>query len=505
MCGIAGVEGTKISSKLHKMLLTLKHRGPDGSGAMVNNNLVYDELNHLKIPEGSFGMGHNLLSIVGGEGLQPLKRDNLVLVCNGEIYNYRELKKELYDDFITDSDCEVIINLIRKFYKESLVNATIKASKFLDGDYAFAVYDGKDLILMRDPVGVKPLYYGFDSINQIFGFASEQKALWAVGIDETKTLPPEKLLFNQKLMDLDYGLKDRISNFKTLNLAKNNKNSSNNYNIDHLRSILKNNLILAVKKRIRDLDNVGIIFSGGVDSTILAKIVKDLGVEPTLYSVGHQDSVDLKFSKKSASILELPLKYHTIDVEEVKKYLIPVLEAIEDFNVMKLGVGMPAYIASKMAHEDGFKVMLSGQGADELFGGYHRYLEYYAQKGEAAQEDLIHDVLNLYHVNLQRDDAVCMANSVELRVPYLDKDIINMAMNIPMKYKIKNENDNLRKWVLREVAAEIGVPPVIVKRPKKAAQYGSGIHKILIKKVLKEKDYSNYLEEHFKNILEFGA
>ncbi|MGZ7050062.1 MAG: asparagine synthase C-terminal domain-containing protein, partial [Methanobacterium sp.] len=111
-------------------------------------------------------------------------------------------------------------------------------------------------------------------------------------------------------------------------------------------------------------------------------------------------------------------------------------------------------------------------------------------KGELAQEDLKEDILNLYHVNLQRDDAVTMANSIELRVPYLDMDIINTAMNIPMKYKISGKEDNLRKCILREIGAELGLPQEIVKRPKKAAQYGSGIHKML-KKVLKEDEYKN--------------
>jgi len=160
------------------------------------------------------------------------------------------------------------------------------------------------------------------------------------------------------------------------------------------------------------------------------------------------------------------------------------LDAKEEFNVMKIGVGMPAYIAAEMAHEDGLKVMLSGHGADELFGGYNRYLKLYEEKGELANEDLKKDILNLYHVNLQRDDAVTMANSIELRVPYLDLDIINTAINIPMKYKISGKEDNLRKCILREAGAELGVPAEIVNRPKKAAQYGSGIHKML-KKVLK--------------------
>ncbi len=103
-----------------------------------------------------------------------------------------------------------------------------------------------------------------------------------------------------------------------------------------------------------------------------------------------------------------------------------------------------AYVASEMAASDGVKVVMSGQGADEIFAGYHRYIQFYIDKGEKVQDDLIKDVKNLYHVNLQRDDAVTMANSVELRVPYLDPELVDLALKVPMKYKLDNEKDNLR-------------------------------------------------------------
>jgi asparagine synthase (glutamine-hydrolysing) len=142
---------------------------------------------------------------------------------------------------------------------------------------------------------------------------------------------------------------------------------------------------------------------------------------------------------------------------------------------------------------------MSGQGADEIFAGYHRYIQFYIDKGEKVQEDLIKDVRNLYHVNLQRDDAVTMANSVELRVPYLDSELVDKALKVPMEYKLDKREDNLRKCILREIASDIGVPPEIVRRPKKAAQYGSGINKILVKKVLRDENYKNKLETLYKN------
>ena len=488
MCGIAGIMGTDISGKLYDMLVSLRHRGPDGTGVFVDGITSYGNLDNLKINEGSFGLGHDLLSIVGCEpDSQPLVYDNYVLVCNGEIYNFKELKNKFNIDFKTDSDCEIIISLIKKFYEGSLYDAVVKTIEQLDGDYAFAVYDGKNFAAVRDPVGVKPFYFGENVDDEIFAFASEKKALWKIGINDVKTVAPDFMLYNKKLV--------KITNKINQTATMQNLRSQPNLSKEILKKQLKDLLITSVKKRVSGLSEVGILFSGGIDSTIIAKIADDLGIKTCLYSVGHKDSADLKFAMKTAEKMNLPLKTRVIDVKDVRKYLVPVLDAIEEFNIMKIGVGMPAYIAAEMAHEDNLKVMLSGQGADELFAGYNRYLKFYEEKGEMAQEDLKKDILNLYHVNLQRDDAVTMANSIELRVPYLDPDIINIAMNIPMKYKISRD-DTLRKCILREVGAELGVPEEIVKRPKKAAQYGSGVHKMLVKKVLKEESFKN-IENRF--------
>ncbi|MGZ7117781.1 MAG: asparagine synthase (glutamine-hydrolyzing) [Methanobacterium sp.] len=492
MCGIVGIAGNNIREELYKMLISIKHRGPDLSGLLMDNKVVYGKLDELRAPQGHFGMGQNLLSIVGCEGSQPLVRDDLFLVCNGEIYNFRELKKQFKDEFKTDSDCEIILSIIKRFNQGNLNEAVQKTLKYLKGDYAFAVYDGRNFAVVRDMVGVKPLYFGHDGQKNIFAFASERKALWSIGIKNVETLNPNSMIYNGELFKLEDNLRERI-NFRSKYAQK-----SSNLSKNELKKELKRNLIKSVERRIKGLKEVGILFSAGIDSTILTKIAENLGIKIFLYTVGHENSVDIKFAEKTASKMKLPLRLKTVDTDDVRNYLMPVLNAIEEFNLMKIGVGMPAYIASEMAHQDGLKVMLSGQGADELFAGYNRYLKFYAEKGELAQEDLKEDILNLYHVNLQRDDAVTMANSIELRVPYLDMDIINTAMNIPMKYKINGKEDNLRKCILREIGAELGLPQEIVKRPKKAAQYGSGIHKML-KKVLKEDEYKNLQEKYLAN------
>lgn len=504
MCAIMGLNGNFKGQSLKMMLQTLKHRGPDGSGVFVDGKIIKGNLDSLKIPDGSFALGHNLLSIVGSEVVQPLETDGFILVCNGEIYNYKEFK-DLNEEFTTDSDCEVILHLIKKFYNTQLENPLLEAVKesirYLDGDYAFAIYDGRDCAVVRDSLGVKPLYYGENS--EVSAFASERKALWNIGIERVETLTPNEILLNGKPVEVSSRINvdhNRIESSLNSHEIKNNPSPKSSeppreeLKKEELRNRLKKLLIKSVEKRIEGLSRVGIIFSGGVDSTILAKICKDLGVETELYTVGNENSQDLKFAKKAAAHMHLPLHIKTVDEAVVRGYTGPVLNAIEEFNIMKLGVGMPSYIASEMAHANGLKVMLSGQGADELFGGYNRYLQFYHERGEKAQEDLKNDVVNLYHVNLQRDDSVTMKNSVELRVPFLDMEVVDLAMQIPMKYKINGKDDKLRKSILREVAADIGVMDDVVKRPKKAAQYGSGIHKILVKKVLNDETYKNKLE-----------
>ncbi len=489
MCGIAGLFGDVTGSRLAEMLKRLEHRGPDGSGAYVDGQLVYGKLEDITPADGTLALGQNLLSIVGSEVQQPLVDEKRVLVANGEIYNYKELKQDSNYDFKTDTDCEVILSLLDE-YGSQLSQAIPQIVKRLDGDYAFVVSDDENWAAVRDPVGVKPLFFGAHSDQDLFGVASERKALWKIGINEVKSLNPGFMLYNRELIPIPRRIKKPA-------ITKNQEDDSSP---DLLKSHLKNDLIGSVKKRIAGLDRVGIIFSGGLDSAILTQICLGLGVKPELYTVGKKGSSDVKFSRETALKLGLTLHTHQVTEDEVRRCTPLVLEAIEEWNIMKLGVGMTAYMAAELAAEDGLRVLLSGQGADELFGGYHRYLDRYRKEGPGLQNDLWEDILNIYAVNLERDDAVTMAHSVELRVPYLDLQVINRAMDIPIHYKILDHEDRLRKCILREVAADLNVPQFIVKRPKKAAQYGSGIHQLLVKKVLKDQSYVDELKSSLKFI-----
>ena len=506
MCGIVGMAGNFNKEMLEEALKSINHRGEDYS------NIFIDEENKV-------ALGHNLLSIFNlidenneicdnlEYNKQPIILNNLVLVFNGEIYNFNKLEEFLKENdenySKSKSDSQLLANLISHYYNsndENLLESVKSVINELDADYSFAVYDKKhnNLAISRDPIGVKPLFYGVDAEKDLKVFASEKKALWKVGIadENIHDLTPGCILYNWKTVDLEDNLINKLIN--------------TDFKDEVYMELLRDDLYSAVEKRVNNISNIGLIFSGGVDSTILAVLLKQIAEKRNnndnsislnikLYSVGVENSQDIKFSMEIAEELDLPIKTIIIDETTVKESIKPVLTAIEDDNLMKLGVGMTIYLAAKAMKEDNIKVALSGQGADELFGGYNRYLKHFEENSLfdayfALDEEIYHDIANMYHVNLERDDAVSMANGVELRVPFLDKDIIDLSLDIPGIYKIKDNEDILRKHILRDVAKSIGVPGYIADRPKKAAQYGSGINKILKKKALRSFDIEEFMD-----------
>ena len=478
MCSIIGINGQNVNNRLFKMLNILKHRGPDATGIYSNGKLFFNEEINDKIDESEFILAHNLLSIVGNNEIQPIKSGNLVLIANAEIYNYEKLLLDYnLDNFKTNSDCEIILKLIEKFYDNNLKEAVLKTISLLDGDYAFCVYDNKDYVAVRDEIGVKPLHYAFD--ENTFSFSSESKALKAINLNNSQSLNPRYAIVNNSLLKI----RDEFTRYES------------KIPYEDLKNELKTNLLEATKKRTKNLDHVALLFSAGVDSTLIAILLKKLNVNTTLYTIGTENSPDLKFSKKVAKDIDMPLKTWIINQEIIEKQLEDTINTIEDTNLMKIGVGMTIKLTSLLASKDNQKVILSGQGADELFCGYNRYKNKYDTPAELLDE-LTHDLNNMYHVNLERDDKATMSNSIELRVPFLDRNVIETAVKTPIKYMLHSNEDKIRKHILRKVAYEMGVPEYIAFRPKKAAQYGTGIDKIIKKKILKKKEFTKLLENY---------
>lgn len=481
MCSIVGLQGNVKAEDILKMLKVSKNRGPDSSGIYLDKfykNINLDEFEDDNTYPIAFG--HNLLSIYDLNNriskLQPVTNDNLVLLFNGEIYNFKTITNLLSKVGVEKeilSDAEALLYLIDFYNKGDLVKAIQNTIRLLDGDYAFAVFDGESLALVRDPLGIKPLFYGEN--DKLKGFASSKQSLKEVGITDINTLKPEHILFNGHDIAPAQSVHEKVFEGDVAKIEK--------------------MLRLSVLKRVEDINEIGVIFSGGLDSSYLALLLKEISenvpLKIKLYAVGVKGSKDVEAAVYASKFLNLDLEICEVTEDLVYDALPSVVRAIGDDNLMKVGVGLTTYFATKMVAGDGLKVAVSGQGADELFGGYKRYLQSFVDG--TLNYDLREDMSNMYHVNLERDDVCSMLNGVELRVPFLDKTLVELVLNIPDNKKIVSMHDNMRKSILRKLAFEGGLDYEIAYRPKKAAQYGTGIDKILRKKIIKDMDISQFL------------
>ncbi|MFH1589343.1 MAG: diphthine--ammonia ligase [archaeon] len=455
MCGIIGVFGREDSLKLVKEgIKLLENRGRDGKS-------FHDEKN--------FSFGHCLHSMVG-HVKQPFV-DKEIMVVNCEVYNWKELNEKY--NFKARNDAEVIFKLMQK------KGVNEKSLNELDGVFAFAFKSKNKLFLARDIIGVKPVWY---SHTNGFYFASEKKALEKIGVVNIQELNPRQIL--------EYNLKDdsiRFTNRKFFSIEPEHKDS-----IEVITRELEIKIKSAITKRIPDV-KFGVLFSGGIDSTVLSLVLKQLGQKFTCYTAILDDPnlaepQDLTYAKRIAKDLKLDLKIVKIKLADVEKYLKKIVPLIEDSNVVKVGVALPFYVACEAANKDGVKVMFSGLGSEEIFAGYQRHKE-----SNNVNKECVSGLLKMYERDLYRDDVVMMYNQTELRVPLLDKALIDYSLKIPEKFKLFEGHE---KHVLRLVALNLGLKAEFAMRKKKAAQYGSNFHKAIEK--LKKKNGFKRKSEYLK-------
>ncbi|NCP71799.1 diphthine--ammonia ligase [archaeon] len=456
MCSIIGFVNYKETKKeIISAFKTLEKRGLDGYGVFCNDKCSYfkeiKEIESKNIPD-DVVFGHNLLSITGNVS-QPIIIDKKVLLSNCEIYNYKELSSKYKIDSKNDSDflLKAIIKIGKKIFTE------------INGPYAICYYDGREIYLRRDLLGIKPLWYSIE--KKSFGFASEKKVLENAGFKKIEFLDPRK--------ELSYNvLKNKIS-FKQIPFFKIEKKQTTK---EKVYEKLKN----AIFKRASGKQKIALLYSSGIDSLVIAKILKDNKIPFKGYFAYSQDILN---PKDLSNVLRTEKEYGfsiekiKISKTEIEKTLPLLIERVESSNPIKIGVSLPIYFASKKARKDGCKVILSGLGSDEIFAGYSRFKE---------STNLLKDTLNLLyqmHENdLYREDVVCTNNNIEARFPYLDKEVIEESFCLTDKQKINNEEN---KVILREIGKEIGLLKEDYKRKKTAAQYGSGFDK-MIEKIAKE-------------------
>lgn len=499
MCGIVGIlskKGENVAPLIEKMLTCMKNRGPDGVGLATEDEIVYsntfDKL-FLSQANASNVLGHSRLAIVGGScGSQPfLSCDKkLVLEHNGEIYNYRELRKSLetHHKFTTSTDSEVIIHLIEDHYEKTKGNLleAVKRTVFqLDGIYILAIREQStgNILLVRDGIGVRQIYYGEN--DDFIAFGSEKKALWKINVfSQIKRLLPGYALF------ISQTVKDHKFDTALYPITVNtNKSIRTKYpviykDINSALNAYNDALIQSVEKRVKDFNRIGIVFSGGIDSVIVAYLAKQMVPEVICYTSGIKNSNDITNSVEIAEKLDLQLEINELSEDDVEKMIPNIINVIEDDNMGQVEVAIPIYAAVKLARDQGIRVMLTGQGADEIFGGYSWYSKIVQKHGyDKILEYMIKDVQLLYKETLEREDKITMSQSIELREPFLDPNLIDTVLRIDPRLNIQNSGtdiyDNLGKRVHRRLAEKLGIPKEIAYRIKEAAQHGSGIHGLL--------------------------
>jgi asparagine synthase (glutamine-hydrolysing) len=266
-----------------------------------------------------------------------------------------------------------------------------------------------------------------------------------------------------------------------------------------LQTLLKH----SVKERVSGLKEVAVAFSGGLDSSIIAFLAKNSGLNVHLIHVSLENQPEIEYAKKAAEELKLPIHVYLYNEEDVEGVLPDVLWLIEEPDPVKTGIGIPVYWAAEKTAEMKIKVMLAGQGADELFGGYKRYINDYSRYGnEKVEETILNDILSMYETNFERDFKICNFHNVELRLPFATYQIAKFAMDLPLELKLETQGSALRKLVLRRVAEKLGLPQFIAEKPKRAIQYTTGINKTL-KKLAKRKGLSikEYVQKMFQTVL----
>lgn len=418
----------------------VRHRGPDDHGQFESDR---------------GGLGHQRLSIIDLEtGHQPITDESgkRYVVCNGEIYNFQELRSRLNGHtFTTRSDTEVIVHLYENMGPDCV--------KLLDGMFAFALIDGDELFLARDPLGIKPLYWC--TSGQATYFASEVKALLSFG-SEVQEFPPGHW-FHSRL---------GLHRYFSLTNLQSDSNVDEEGGPDDLRRLLTE----AVRKRLVSDVPVGVFLSGGLDSSVISALaVRESGSPMHSFAVGTESSADILAARVVAKDLGTTHHERLIEPDEIVSALPSIIHHLESFDAPLVESSVANFFLAQMAAEY-VKVVLCGEGADELYAGYS-YLK--GLNEDELERELIRITEGLHNLNLLRCDRMTMAHALEARVPFLDIEVIKHALRTPTRDKIRREGAEVtEKWVLRRAADPL-LPESIVSRKKQKFSHGSGAAGIL--------------------------
>ncbi len=457
MCGIVGIfnissEPEQLRSQALTMSRRIRHRGPDWSGIYVGKTAI---------------LAHERLSIVDpASGGQPLKSPDgkIILSVNGEIYNHRAIRNGICKDypFQTGSDCEVILALYQKKGIDFLED--------LNGIFAFALYDEENdrFLIARDSIGVIPLYMGSDDEGRIY-VASELKALEGFCSEYKPFLPGHYYDSRSGRMERWYKRDwEQYDNVK-----------DNGADIAELREAL----CQAVQRQLMSDVPYGVLLSGGLDSSIISAVAKRYAARrvetdntreawwPQLHSfaVGLKGAPVLEAARKVADYIGTVHHEINFTIQEGLDALRDVIYYIETYDVTTVRASTPMYLLARVIKSMGIKMVLSGEGADEIFGGYLYFHK--APNAQAFHEECVRKISKLYLYDCLRANKSLSAWGVEGRVPFLDKEFMDVAMRLNPEAKMAKDG-KMEKWVLRKAFEEM-LPESVAWRQKE--QFSDGV------------------------------
>ena len=350
-----------------------------------------------------------------------------------------------------------------------------------EGDFASIIVESSRIVVVRDPVGVQPLYYGENATYAAVG--SNRSVLWKIGIEEPRSFPPGNLgvITNQGF---------RFKPVKTLTFSE-PKQMTMEEAADNIVRMLEN----AVQVRVHGEKEIAVAFSGGLDSSTVAFLARR-SCEVRLVHVSLRGQPETEEAKRAADEMKLPLDVHLFGEEDVAAAIRKVVELIEKPDPLDTAIGIAFHWTAQKTAEAGFKVLLAGQGADELFAGYRRYAnEYFLHGEEKARRTMFEDIIGIHESNIERDKKICNFHNIELRLPFASYEMAKFASSMPVALKLDCKLDSLRKLVLRRASEKMGLPLWIARKPKKALQYGTGISSALKRVARKRKATVNHLLE----------
>ena len=481
MCTLMTTTGSLITKpEFEEAFARTKYRGPDDTRLIdtAKQEILKPSLMDEGLPEtcGRGIMGFHRLAIMGltDEGMQPFLEDGCSVVCNGELYGFEKMKAELESKgytFSSGSDCELLLPLWFE-YGTDMFN-------MLDAEFALVLYDGRtdEFIAARDPIGIRPLYYGYD-VKGCIAFASEPKSL--LGICE-KIMPFPPGCYWHKGDFIRYRDMTQVSEYVTGDL-------------DEICSNIRSKLTEGVRKRLVADASVGFLLSGGLDSSLVCAIAaKESDVPIRTFAVGMDiDPIDLKYAKTAAEYIGSDHTEVIMTRKEVLDALEEVIYLLGTYDITTIRASLGMYMVCKAVHENtDIRVLLTGEISDELFG--YKYTDF-APDAEAFQQEACKRIRELHMYDVLRADRCISGNSIEGRVPFGDLDFVQYVMSIDPEVKMNRYGKG--KYLLRKAFEGDYLPDEILWREK--AAFSDAVGHSLVDD-LKEYAERRYTDEEFRD------